>query len=214
MKNERWEHDAFDALLRDALASDAAPSEDFTARVMEQVRRTPQEKPRKAQPVIRVLAALAACAVIVVAIPLVRMSGGMGSAAPESNNMADCAAAPETDDATAGDPADKAPVQQFVVGNGVDENGDNGSDGSQKMTEREETTGELAHDTDQALTLVGQDARDAMAVLMESGIQPETTENGRSVYVLTAEQAAKLGESVDALYGIEGSLTLTLEAAE
>ena len=69
MKNNERENDVFDELLRDALASDAAPSEDFTARLMEQVRRTPQEKPLRKQPVIKLLAAVAACAVIAVAIP-------------------------------------------------------------------------------------------------------------------------------------------------
>ena len=60
MKNNERENDVFDELLRDALASDAAPSEDFTARLMEQVRRTPQEKPLRKQPVIKLLAAVAA----------------------------------------------------------------------------------------------------------------------------------------------------------
>ena len=48
MKHNEWENDGFDELLRDALASDAAPSGDFTERLMEQVRRTPpslQEDP-------------------------------------------------------------------------------------------------------------------------------------------------------------------------
>ena len=65
MKHNEWENDGFDELLRDALASDAAPSGDFTERLMEQVRRTPQEKPLEKQPVVKILAALAACAVIV-----------------------------------------------------------------------------------------------------------------------------------------------------
>ena len=60
MKNNEQKDDVFDELLRDALASDAAPSEDFTARLMEQVRRTPQEKPLRQQPVIKLLAAGAA----------------------------------------------------------------------------------------------------------------------------------------------------------
>lgn len=45
MKDNERENDIFDELLRDALASDAAPSEDFTARLMEQVRRTPRKSP-------------------------------------------------------------------------------------------------------------------------------------------------------------------------
>ncbi len=90
MKNNERENDVFDELLRDALASDAAPSEDFTARLMEQVRRTPQEKPLRKQPVIKLLAAVAACAVIAVAIPLV--TGGMGSSAADQAASADSAA--------------------------------------------------------------------------------------------------------------------------
>ena len=50
MKDNERENDIFDELLRDALASNAAPSDDFTARLMEQVRRTPQEKPLRKQP--------------------------------------------------------------------------------------------------------------------------------------------------------------------
>ena len=90
MKNNERENDVFDELLRDALASDAAPSEDFTSRLMEQVRRTPQEKPLRKQPVIKLLAAVAACAVIAVAIPLV--TGGMGSSAADQAASADSAA--------------------------------------------------------------------------------------------------------------------------
>ena len=33
MKHNEWENDGFDELLRDALASDAAPSGDFTERL-------------------------------------------------------------------------------------------------------------------------------------------------------------------------------------
>ena len=58
MKHNEWENDGFDELLRDALASDAAPSGDFTERLMEQVRRTPQEK-AKNRPYKKILAAVA-----------------------------------------------------------------------------------------------------------------------------------------------------------
>ena len=54
------EYDVFDQLLEDALASDAVPSDDFTARLMEQVRRTPQERPRHMRPALKVLAPLTA----------------------------------------------------------------------------------------------------------------------------------------------------------
>lgn len=210
MKNNERENDVFDELLRDALASDAAPSEDFTARLMEQVRRTPQEKPLRQQPVIKLLAAVAACAVIAVAIPLV--TGGMGSSAADQAASAD-SAAPE---ASMGADADGAPRSQKggsiyltdepAVGNGMSDGSQDNSENWKQMTGSAETV--------QALTLVGQDAMDAKTALDEMDIQPAKTENDRYTYVLTEQQAQELGRTVDALYGVEGSLTLILEVME
>lgn len=209
MKDNERENDIFDELLRDALASDAAPSEDFTARLMEQVRRTPQEKPLKKQPVIKILAALAACAVIAVAIPLV--TGGMGSSANQASS-ADCAA-PEAamnnaDDRAGGD--NQMVYSTFPntdsTGGAPDSDGQSDTDLKQNIAPDSETV--------QALTLVGQDARDAKAALDTMDIQPTEIENGRYTYDLTQQQAQELGQTVDALYGVEGSLTLILEVAE
>ena len=207
MKNNERENDVFDELLRDALASDAAPSEDFTSRLMEQVRRTPQEKPLRKQPVIKLLAAVAACAVIAVAIPLV--TGGMGSSAADQAASAD-SAAPE---ASMGADADGAPRSQeggsiYLTDEPADENGM--SDESQDNSENwKQMTGSA--ETVNALTLTGQDARDAKAALDAVDIQPAKTETDRYIYVLTEQQAQELGRTVDALYGVEGSLTLILE---
>ena len=209
MKDNERENDIFDELLRDALASDAAPSEDFTARLMEQVRRTPQEKPLKKQPVIKILAALAACAVIAVAIPLV--TGGMGSSANQASS-ADCAA-PEAamnnaDDRAGGD--NQMVYSTFPntdsTGGAPDSDGQSDTDLKQNIAPDSETV--------QALTLVGQDARDAKAALDEMDVQPAKTETDRYIYVLTEDQAQELGNTVDALYGVEGSLTLILEVTE
>ena len=209
MKDNERENDIFDELLRDALAPDAAPSEDFTARLMEQVRRTPQEKPLKKQPVIKILAALAACAVIAVAIPLV--TGGMGSSANQASS-ADCAA-PEAamnnaDDRAGGD--NQMVYSTFPntdsTGGAPDSDGQSDTDLKQNIAPDSETV--------QALTLVGQDARDAKAALDEMDVQPAKTETDRYIYVLTEDQAQELGNTVDALYGVEGSLTLILEVAE
>lgn len=209
MKDNERENDIFDELLRDALASDAVPSEDFTARLMEQVRRTPQEKPLKKQPVIKILAALAACAVIAVAIPLV--TGGMGSSANQASS-ADCAA-PEAamnnaDDRAGGD--NQMVYSTFPntdsTGGAPDSDGQSDTDLKQNIAPDSETV--------QALTLVGQDARDAKAALDEMDVQPAKTETDRYIYVLTEDQAQELGNTVDALYGVEGSLTLILEVAE
>lgn len=209
MKNNERENDVFDELLRDALASDAAPSEDFTARLMEQVRRTPQEKPLKKQPLIKILAALAACAVIAVAVPLV--TGGMGSSANQASS-ADCAA-PEAAMNNADDRADGDNQMVYSTfpntdstGGAPDSDGQSDTDLKQNIAPDSETV--------QALTLVGQDARDAKAALDEMDVQPAKTETDRYIYVLTEDQAQELGNTVDALYGVEGSLTLILEVAE
>ena len=212
MKDNEWENDIFDELLRDALASDAAPSDDFTARLMEQVRRTPQEKPLEKQPVVKILAALAACAVIVVAIPLVTGSMGGAGAAFDRAASADCAepeAAMNNDDDRAG--GDNQMVYSTFpntdsTGGAPDSDGQLDTDLKQNIAPDSKTV--------QALTLVGQDARDAKAALDTMDIQPAKTETDRYIYVLTEDQAQELGNTVDALYGVEGSLTLILEVAE
>lgn len=210
MKNNERENDVFDELLRDALASDAAPSEDFTARLMEQVRRTPQEKPLRQQPVIKLLAAVAACAVIAVAIPLV--TGGMGSSAADQAASADSAALEaamnNADDRAGGD-------NQMVYSTfpNTDSTGGAPDDGLNSQLKQDEVPGS-ENETVRALTLAGQDARDAKAALDEMDIQPAKTETDRYIYVLTEQQAQELGRTVDALYGVEGSLTLILEVTE
>ncbi len=209
MKDNERENDIFDELLRDALASDAAPSEDFTARLMEQVRRTPQEKPLKKQPVIKILAALAACAVIAVAIPLV--TGGMGSSANQASS-ADCAA-PEAamnnaDDRAGGD--NQMVYSTFPntdsTGGAPDSDGQSDTNLKQNIAPDSETV--------QALTLVGQDARDAKAALDTMDIQPTEIETSRYIYDLTQQQVQELGQTVDALYGAEDGLILILEVTE
>ena len=209
MKDNERENDIFDELLRDALASDAVPSEDFTARLMEQVRRTPQEKPLKKQPVIKILAALAACAVIAVAIPLV--TGGMGSSANQASS-ADCAA-PEAAMNNADDRAGGDNQMVYSTFPNTDSTGGAPDSDGQLDTNLKQN---IAPDskTVQALTLVGQDARDAKAALDTMDIQPTEIENGRYIYDLTQQQVQELGNTVDALYGVEGSLTLILEVAE
>ena len=205
MKDNEWENDIFDELLRDALASGAAPSDDFTARLMEQVRRTPQEKPLKKQPVVKILAALAACAAIVVAIPL--LMPRMGSSA------ADCAepeaAMNNADDRAGGD-------NQMVYSTFPDTDSTGGApdDGLNSQLKQDEVPRDSHNDSVQALTLVGQDAKDVKAALDEMDIQPAEIEGGSYTYELTEKQAQELGKTVDALYGVEGSLTLILEVAE
>ena len=186
------EYDVFDQLLEDALASDAVPSDDFTARLMEQVRRTPQERPRHMRPALKVLAALAACAVIAAAIPLAMPR--MGSAADSSAAAADTA---DVMDGAVNQYAADDAENNMVVGSAPD--GD--------AADRKEKSG----DTPETVTLTGADAQKAQSVLADMSLQPFDQEDSATVYELTAEEAAALGEQVDALYGIEGACTLILE---
>lgn len=209
MKNNERENDVFGELLRDALASDAAPSEDFTARLMEQVRRTPQEKPLRQQPVIKLLAAVAACAVIAVAIPLV--TGGMGSSAADQAASAD-SAAPEAAMNNADNRAGGDNQMVYSTFPNTDSTGGAPDDGLNSQFKQDEVPSD--NENLQTLTLTGQDARDAKAALDAVDIQPAKTETDRYIYVLTEQQAQELGRTVDALYGVEGSLTLILEVTE
>ena len=209
MKNNEQKDDVFDELLRDALASDAAPSEDFTARLMEQVRRTPQEKPLRKQPVIKLLAAVAACAVIAVAIPLV--TGGMGSSAADQAASAD-SAAPEAAMNNADDRAGGDNQMVYSTFPNTDSTGGAPDDGLNSQFKQDEVPSD--NENLQTLTLAGQDAKDAKAALDAMDIQPAETETDRYIYVLTEQQAQELGRTVDALYGVEGSLTLILEVTE
>lgn len=202
MKHNEWENDGFDELLRDALASDAAPSGDFTERLMEQVRRTPQEK-AKNRPYKKILAAVAACAVIAAAIPLVMPHGSIEAGADNAAPMMDMT-------------ADDGAYDNEYMTSGAPSGDREPADSQQKIAEEPKNGMEdlLLIGADQEITLVGQDADDAKAALDEMGIQPTAAENSSYTYVLTEQQAQELGKTVDALYNIEGSLALVLEVTE
>ena len=211
MKDNEWENDIFDELLRDALASDAAPSDDFTARLMEQVRRTPQEKPLKKQPVVKLLAALAACAVIVIAVPLLmpRMGSGAFDQMVSADSAAPEAAMNNADDRAAGDNQMMYPTVPEP-----DSTGGAPDDGLNSQLKQDEVPRDSHNDSVQALTLAGQDAKDAKAALDDMDVQPAKTEAGRYIYDLTRQQVQELGQTVDALSSAEDGLILILEVTE
>ena len=202
MKHNEWENDGLDELLRDALASDAAPSGDFTERLMEQVRRTPQEK-AKNRPYKKILAAVAACAVIAAAIPLVMPHGSIEAGADNAAPMMDMT-------------ADDGAYDNEYMTSGAPSGDREPADSQQKVTEDTKNGADDLPliDADQGITLVGQDADDAKAALDEMGIQPTAAENSSYTYVLTEQQAQELGKTVDALYSVEGDLILVLEVTE
>ena len=198
MNREERENDVLEQLLRESLASDAEPAEDFTARLMEQVRRTPQEKAKK-QPYQKILAALAACAVIAVAIPLVMPR--MGNQAATS---ADSAAPEMWEEANGADTADNQLVYSTAPTNSSEEDFD-----AAGQQDRKQDYG--AGDT---VTLTGQEAGVAREALEAMAVEPVSAGDGSVVYDLTREQAAALGETVEALHNIDGGVTLILEVVE
>ena len=198
MNREERENDVLEQLLRESLASDAEPAGDFTARLMEQVRCTPQEKARK-QPYQKILAALAACAVIAVAIPLV-----MPRASNQAATSADSAAPEMWEEANGADTADNQLVYSTAPTNSSEEDFD-----AAGQQDRKQDYG--AGDT---VTLTGQEAGVAREALEAMAVEPISTGDGSVTYDLTREQAAALGETVDALHGIDGGVTLILEVVE
>ena len=198
MNREERENDGLEQLLRESLASDAEPAEDFTARLMEQVRRTPQEKAKK-QPYWKILAALAACAVIAVAIPLIMPRMGSQNAV-----SADSAAPEMQEEANGADTADDRLVYSTAPTNGGEEDFDTAG-----QQDRKQNFG-----AGEAVTLTGQEAGEAREVLDAMAVEPVSAEDGSVTYDLTREQAAALGETVEALHDIDGGVTLILEVAE
>lgn len=198
MNREERENDVLEQLLRESLASDAEPAEDFTARLMEQVHRTPQDKARK-QPYQKILAALAACAVIAVAIPLIMPRMGSQNAV-----SADSAAPEMQEEANGADTADDRLVYSTAPTNGGEEDFDTAG-----QQDRKQNFG-----AGEAVTLTGQEAGEAREVLDAMAVDPVSAGDGSVVYDLTREQAAALGETVEALHDIDGGVTLILEVAE
>ena len=198
MNREERENDVLEQLLRESLASDAEPAEDFTARLMEQVHRTPQDKARK-QPYQKILAALAACAVIAVAIPLIMPRMGSQNAV-----SADSAAPEMQEEANGADTADNQLVYSTAPTNDSEEDFDTAG-----QQDRKQNFG-----AGEAVTLTGQEAGEAREVLDAMAVEPVSAEDGSVTYDLTREQAAALGETVEALHDIDGGVTLILEVAE
>ena len=198
MNREERENDVLEQLLRESLASDAEPAGDFTARLMEQVHRTPQDKARK-QPYQKILAALAACAVIAVAIPLI-----MPRASNQAATSADSAAPEMWEEANGADTADDQLVYSTAPTNSSEEDFD-----AAGQQDRKQDYG--AGDT---VTLTGQEAGEAREVLDAMAVEPVSAGDGSVVYDLTREQAAALGETVEALHNIDGGVTLILEVVE
>ena len=210
----------FEQWLQEALATDITAPEDFTARVMDRVSAMPQEYPKKntvdKRKLKRMMTALAACAAIVVLIPVGLMMMPMGKSAP----AADCAAPEEAMDEAAVDTEffvedaynDAAGLERIEEQEAPDTApvapADDGmSDGGE--AEVQTTSDEKAKST--VVHLFGDEAVMVRAALGEMGRDPDAVQDIADVYELTAAEAEALRELVPDVIKAEGALYLTLE---
>ena len=210
----------FEQWLQEALATDVTAPEDFTARVMDRVSAMPQEYPKKntvdKRKLKRMMTALAACAAIVVLIPVGLMMMPMGKSAP----AADCAA-PEM-------AMDDAADTEFFVEDAYNDAADlerkeeqeapaDGADAAPAedgMTDGDETVVQPTSDEKEKSTVVhlfGEEAAMVRAALTEMGRVPDAVQDIADVYELTAAEADALRKLVPDVIKAEGALYLTLE---
>ncbi len=212
----------FEQWLQEALATDVTAPEDFTARVMDRVSVMPQEYPKKntadKRKLKRMMTALAACAAIVVLIPVGLMMMPMGKSAPAADGAAmematdDAAADTEffvedayneaaglerMEEQEASDTAPVAPADDGVT---------DGGEAEVQTTSDEKAKSTVVH-------LFGDEAVMVRAALGEMGREPDAVQDIADVYELTAGEAETLRELVPDVIKAEGALYLTLEVA-
>ena len=213
----------FEQWLRQALATDVTAPEDFTARVMDRVSAMPQEYPKKntvdKRKLKRMMTALAACAAIVVLIPVGLMMMPMGKSAPAAD-CADCAA-PEmamddaaadmeyfVDEYAAGSDSYNAATERMEEQEAPDTApvapADDGGEAEVQTTSDEKANSTVVH-------LFGDEAAMVRAALTEMGRAPDAVQDIADVYELTAAEADALRELVPDVIKAKGALYLTLE---
>ncbi len=208
----------FDKWLEEALATDVQSGDDFTSRVMERVAATPQEPVRTngadKRKLRRMMTALAACAAIVILVPMGMLMMPKGS----EKAAADCAAAESfvMDDAA-------ADMDFFVTEhtNGADvgverqeeERADAGGAPTESViTDSSGTEQEDSMEGYQTMVhLTGDEAVQARAILAEMGCKCKMVEDIEEAYDLTAAEAAALCQKLPGVIEAEGPLHLTLE---
>ena len=209
----------FEQWLQEALATDVQPSDDFTSRVMERVAATPQEYPRKnaadKRKLKHMMTALAACAAIVILIPMGMLMMPKGEkaaadcAAAESFVMDDAAADMEyfTDEYADGSDSYNAATERMEEEAPVAPAEDGVTDGGE--AEVQTTADEKAKST--MVHLTGDEATQARLILAEMGCKCKMVEDIEEAYDLTAAEAAALCQKMPGVIEAEGPLYLTLE---
>ena len=219
----------FEQWLQEALATDVTAPEDFTARVMDRVSAMPQEYPKKntadKRKLKRMMTALAACAAIVVLIPVGLMMMPMGKSAPAADGaameMATDDAAADTEffvedaynDAAGLERMEEQETPDMAPVAPADDGTTNGGESEMQYTNTVDGNAADEKLKISALTFDGDEAAMLHALLMEKGFEPTATEEGVLHYELSKEQTAVLCKEVPELIAVDGALNLTLEVA-
>ena len=216
----------FEQWLQEALSTDITAPEDFTARVMDRVSAMPQEYPKKntvdKRKLKRMMTALAACAAIVVLIPVGLMMMPMGKSAPAADGAApemamdDAAADAEyfVDEYAAGSDSYNAATERMEEEQKEPADGAAAAPADDGMTDGGETVVQPTSDEKEKSTVVhlfGEEAAMVRAALTEMGREPDAVQDIADVYELTAAEAEALRELVPDVIKAEGALYLTLE---
>lgn len=200
--------DEMDKVLREALASEALPSDGFADRVMARVAETPQQ--RKASPTTRKwLVTAAACLVVAAALIPLLYSGGLHKGSNMQAVFSD-SAAPDSDMAPAA--ADENGVERFAPDNAMDGNVPSDRETQQKSdTAGKDVTGgcpngENLYTAAPAQTMDEALARAAETLEQQGFVLAVAAREGSAVQVLLTDAAGGIGDPavLDAAMEAEG----------
>ena len=201
-----------DAILAFALQGDEQPSADFSRRVMEAVSQTRQERPASRR---KIWTSLAACAaVLLVALPLVRLSTLRMGAVKSADDCAtqECvtgAGLNGADGADDYDAEDGNAYNQFTLPPEETKKVPD-RDNSGSLLLQEQTPDKNEKQTEDPVVLTGKGRCAAVRNWLEENGVAATAEDP-AAYVLTAEQAAALQAALPQWDLPDGACTIRLE---
>lgn len=198
--------DEMDKLLREALASEALPSDGFTDRVMARVAETPQQ--RKAPPAARKWLVTAACLVVAAALIPLLHSGGLHKGSNMQAVFSD-SAVPGSDTAPAA--ADDNSAERLAPDNAMDGAMPSDREAQQKSDAGKDITGgcpdgENLYTAAPAQTMGEALAHAAEALDQQGFVLTVAAREGSAVQVLLTDAAGGIGDPavLDAVMEAEG----------
>lgn len=186
--------DEMDKVLREALTSEALPSDGFTDRVMARVAETPQQ--RKEPPAARKWLVTAACLVVAAALIPLLYSGGLHKGSNMQAVFSD-SAAPDSDMAPAA--ADENSAERLAPDNAMDGAMPSDREAQQKSDAGKDVTGgcpdgEELYTAAPAQTMDEALARAAEALDQQGFVLTVAAREGSAVQVLLTDAAGGIGD--------------------